>query len=74
MLLEMSIGGVLVSALLPYGVATIPVFWLVDKLLQRVGCYRCFWHPALVRLARESGFGGRRHDSFRVEPIWRRGS
>ena len=51
MLRELSIGGVLVSPLLPYLVATIPVFWLVDKLLQRFGCYCCFWHPALVRLA-----------------------
>jgi hypothetical protein len=48
---EMSIGGVLVSPLLPYFVATIPVFWLVDKLVRRFGCYRRFWHPALVRLA-----------------------
>jgi protein AaeX len=51
MLRELSIDGVLVSPLLPYCVATIPVFWLVDKLLQRFGGYRCFWHPALVRLA-----------------------
>ncbi len=51
MLRELSIDGVLVSPLLPYCVATIPVFWLVDKLLQRFGCYRWFWHPALVRLA-----------------------
>jgi hypothetical protein len=51
MLRELSIGGVLVSSLLPYFVATIPVFWLVDKLLQRFGSYRWFWHPALVRLA-----------------------
>jgi hypothetical protein len=51
MLRELSIGGVLVSPLLPYLVATIAVFWLVDKLLQRFGCYCCFWHPALVRLA-----------------------
>jgi protein AaeX len=51
MLRELSIGGVLVSPLLPYLVATIPVFWLVDKLLQRFGSYRWFWHPGLVRLA-----------------------
>jgi hypothetical protein len=51
MLRELSIDGVLVSPLLPYGVASIPVFWLVDKLLQRFGCYRCFRHPALARLA-----------------------
>ena len=51
MLRELSIDGVLVSPLLPYFVATIPVFCLMDKLLQRFGCYRYFWHPALVRLA-----------------------
>jgi hypothetical protein len=51
MLRELSIDGVLVSPLLPYGVAIIPVFWLVDKLLKRFDCYRCFWHPALARLA-----------------------
>jgi hypothetical protein len=51
MLRELSIGGVLVSPLLPYFVATIPVFWLVDKLFQRVGGYRWVWHPAMVRLA-----------------------
>ena len=47
---ELSIGGALVSPLLPI-VATIPVFWLVDTLLQRFGCYRWIWHPALIRLA-----------------------
>jgi hypothetical protein len=51
MLREMSIGGVLVSPLLPYFVANIAVFWLVDKLLQGFVCYRWVWHPALVRLA-----------------------
>jgi hypothetical protein len=51
MLRELSIGGVLVSPLLPYFVATIPVFWLVDKLFQRFGGYRWVWHPAMVRLA-----------------------
>ena len=51
MLRELSIDGVLVSPLLPYFVATIPAFWLVDKLLQRFGFYRLIWHPALVRLA-----------------------
>jgi Protein of unknown function (DUF1656) len=52
MLRELSIDGVLVSPLLPYFVATIPVFWLVDKLLQRFGCYRCLWHPVDVCAAK----------------------
>jgi protein AaeX len=51
MLREMSIGGVLMSPLLPLFIATIVIFWLVDKLLQRVGWYRWVWHPALVRLS-----------------------
>jgi len=51
MLREISIGGVLVSSLLPCFVANIAVFCLVDKLLQGFGCYRWVWHPALVRLA-----------------------
>jgi hypothetical protein len=50
MLREMSIGGVLVSPLLPYFVATLPIFWLVDRLLRGFGFYRLVWHPALVRL------------------------
>jgi hypothetical protein len=33
MLTEVSIGGVLVSPLIPGLFVTIPVFWLVDKLL-----------------------------------------
>jgi hypothetical protein len=51
MLREMSIGGVLMSPLLPLFIATIVIFWLVDKLLQGVGWYRWVWHPALVRLS-----------------------
>jgi hypothetical protein len=51
MLTEVSIGGVLVPPLLPCLLATIPVFWLVDKLLRRFGCYRFFWHADLVRVA-----------------------
>ena len=51
MLTEVSIGGVLVSPLVPCLVITIPVFWLVDKLLRRFGCYRFVWHANLVRAA-----------------------
>ncbi len=51
MLTEVSIGGVLVPPLLPCLLATIPVFWLVDKLLRRFGCYRFVWHADLVRVA-----------------------
>jgi hypothetical protein len=51
MLTEVSIGGVLVSPLLPCLFVTIPVFWLVDKLLRRFGCYRFVWHADAVRVA-----------------------
>lgn len=51
MLTEVSIGGVLVSPLLPCIFVTIPVFWLVDKLLRRFGGYRFVWHADLVRVA-----------------------
>ena len=51
MLTEVSIGGVLVSPLLPCLLATIPVFWLVDKVLRRFGCYRFVWHADVVRVA-----------------------
>ena len=51
MLTEVSIGGVLVSPLIPCLFVTIPVFWLVDKLLRRLGCYCFVWHADLVRIA-----------------------
>lgn len=51
MLTEVSIGGVLVSQLLPCIFVTIPVFWLVDKLLRHVSYYRFVWHADMVRVA-----------------------
>jgi protein AaeX len=48
---ELSIGGVLVSPLLPCFFFTVPLFWAVDKALRRVGCYRFVWHANLVRVA-----------------------
>ena len=50
MLTEVSIGGVLVSPLVPCLVITISVFWLVDKLLRHFACYRFVWHANLVRI------------------------
>jgi Protein of unknown function (DUF1656) len=51
MLTEISIGGVLMSPLIPYLIVTIPLFWLTDKLLRRLGWYRFVWHADLVRVA-----------------------
>jgi protein AaeX len=48
---ELSIGGVLVSPLLPCFFFAVPQFWAVDKALRRVGCYRFVWHATLVRVA-----------------------
>jgi len=48
---EVSIGGVLVSPLVPCLFAAIPVFWVVDYLLRRLGCYRFVWHKDVVRVA-----------------------
>ena len=48
---ELSIGGVLVSPLLPCFFFAVPLFWAVDTTLRRVGCYRFVWHANLVRVA-----------------------
>jgi len=48
---EISIGGVLVSPLVPSFFLTVPLFLAVDKVLRRFGCYRFVWHANLVRVA-----------------------
>jgi len=48
---EISIGGVLVSPLLPSFFLTLPLFWVMEKLLRRFGCYKFVWHANLVRVA-----------------------
>jgi protein AaeX len=48
---EISIGGVLVSPLLPSFFLTVPLFWVMEKLLRRFGCYKFVWHANLVRVA-----------------------
>jgi hypothetical protein len=48
---ELSIGGVLVSPLLPCFFLTVPLFWALEKLLRRLGWYRFVWHQNLVRVA-----------------------
>lgn len=48
---EISIGGLLVSPLLPCFFLTVPLFWAVDKHLRRCYYYRFLWHKNLVRVA-----------------------
>jgi len=48
---EISIGGVLVSPLLPSFFLAVPLFWVMEKLLRRLGCYKFVWHANLVRVA-----------------------
>ena len=48
---EISIGGILVSPLLPCFFLTLPLFWVIEALLRRFGCYKFVWHANLVRVA-----------------------
>jgi Protein of unknown function (DUF1656) len=51
MLVEWAVFGALVPTLLLYFLGAIPLFLMFDQLATRVGLYRLFWHPPLVRLA-----------------------
>lgn len=51
MLVEWAVFGALVPSLLLYFLGAIPLFLTFDQLATRVGLYRLFWHPSLVRLA-----------------------
>jgi hypothetical protein len=51
MLVELSLGGVLVPSLLLYALASVVLFVIVDHVGSALGVYRLFWHPALVRVA-----------------------
>jgi protein AaeX len=51
MLIEWPVFGALVPSLLLYFLGAIPLFLAFDGLATRVGLYRLFWHPPLVRLA-----------------------
>ena len=39
------------SALLPSFFLAVPLFWVMEKLLRRLGCYKFVWHANLVRVA-----------------------
>lgn len=49
--LEVSIAGIYVPGPLVMGVALLPLYWLLDHALARVGAYRRAAHPSLLRIA-----------------------
>ena len=49
MLREVSLFGALVPSLLLYFLASVPAFLALDQLVSRLGVYRLFWHPPLIR-------------------------
>ena len=48
---EVSLGGIYFPGALVLVVALLPLFWLLDLGLARVGAYRHALHPALLRVA-----------------------
>ena len=51
MLREIGLFGALVPSLLLYFLAAVALFLAADRLASRLGLFRLFWHPPLVRLA-----------------------
>ena len=51
MLRETSVMGALVPTLLLYLIAAIPLFFVLDRPIARLGVYRLFWHPPLARFS-----------------------
>jgi len=49
MLREFALFGALAPSLLPYFLAAILLFVVVDRLIARLGLYRFVWHPPLAR-------------------------
>lgn len=48
---ELSLGGIFLPGPLLLGVLLMPLFWLLDRGLARVGAYRRAAHPSLLRIA-----------------------
>ena len=48
---EIALFYVLMPSLLPVFIACGALYWLLDRLLTRIGLYRRVWHPALFRAA-----------------------
>ena len=51
MLIETNVGGALAPSLLLYGLVSIVLFLVTDRVASAIGFYRIVWHPALVRFA-----------------------
>ena len=47
---ELAIFGVYVPFLFAVFVVVLGVYWLVDGVLARWGCYECVWHVDLFRV------------------------
>jgi hypothetical protein len=47
---EVDLLGIYMPSLLIVLLAAMPVFWIIDGLLARAGCYRRVWHIDLFRL------------------------
>ncbi len=47
---ELDVAGVYFPSLLLALFITMPVYWVVDGMLARLGCYRWVWHIDLFRL------------------------
>lgn len=52
---EISIGGIYFPGVLMLAVLLLPVLWLLDLLLGRIGLYRHAMHPSLLRIALFTG-------------------
>ena len=50
MLRELSVFGALAPSYLFYFLASILLFFILDRLATRLGLFRLFWHPPLARL------------------------
>ncbi len=47
---EVDVLGVYFPSLVLLFLALMPLFWLIDGALARIGCYRWVWHVDLFRL------------------------
>jgi len=47
---EAKIAGVLISPIMFYVMAAIPIFLILRGILSQIGLLRWFWHPALVEV------------------------
>jgi protein AaeX len=48
---EIDVLGIYFPALMAAFLIMLPVFWVIDGLLARTGCYRWVWHIDIFRLS-----------------------